>query len=112
MSTHYKGRPSPAGSGAGRANPGEHRRRALAALFLVIVTVGAYLPALSAGFVWDDDKYVTDNRTLRTIDGLEVIWSQPLALPQYYPLVWGNSCLKMIVGVRSPQIACSLIIPC
>ena len=31
------------------------------AIFLV------YLPSLSAGFIWDDDDYVTQNPTLRTI---------------------------------------------
>jgi tetratricopeptide (TPR) repeat protein len=52
----------------------------------VVATVAAYLPALNAGFVWDDDSHVTDNRTLRSVEGLRQIWLEPGATPQYYPL--------------------------
>jgi tetratricopeptide (TPR) repeat protein len=51
---------------------------------LVSVT---YIPALRCGFIWDDDEYVTENPTLRTLDGLRRIWLVPRATPQYYPLV-------------------------
>jgi len=53
----------------------------VAALFL------AYLPALNAGFIWDDEDYVTHNPEIRTADGLGRIWFEPSSLPQYYPLV-------------------------
>ena len=56
---------------------------ALLALLLVV----AYLPALRAGFIWDDDDYVTQNATLRDAHGLQRIWCEPGATPQYYPLV-------------------------
>jgi protein O-mannosyl-transferase len=55
-------------------------------LLLAAATVLAYLPALSAGFVWDDDSHVTDNPTLRSLAGLRRIWTEPGATPQYYPL--------------------------
>ena len=58
---------------------------ALALLALVLV---AYAPALDAGFVWDDDDYVTANTTLRSVDGLARIWAEPGAVPQYYPLAF------------------------
>jgi tetratricopeptide (TPR) repeat protein len=51
------------------------------------MTLAAYVPALSGGFVWDDDAHVTNNPTLTTLDGLRRIWLEPTALPQYYPLV-------------------------
>jgi tetratricopeptide (TPR) repeat protein len=52
------------------------------------VTVAVYVLGLrQAGFIWDDDMYVTSNATLRTVDGLRRIWLEPSALPQYYPLV-------------------------
>jgi len=54
----------------------------------VVVTIAAYLPALRAGFVWDDDSYVTDNAALRSLDGLRRIWLQPGVVPQYYPLTF------------------------
>ncbi|HEX3872421.1 MAG TPA: tetratricopeptide repeat protein, partial [Pirellulales bacterium] len=44
-------------------------------------------PALHAGYIWDDDLYVTENSTLRDLDGLAEIWFAPRATPQYYPLV-------------------------
>jgi protein O-mannosyl-transferase len=67
---------------------------------LIGLVLIAYLPALAAGWVWDDDVHVTNNETLRSVDGLRRIWSEPGATPQYYPLVfstfwieyqlWGN----------------------
>ncbi len=72
----------------GREMRGGHRRQAvLWGALLVLLTIAAYLPALRAGFVWDDDMHVTGNATLRTLDGLRRIWLEPRALPQYYPLV-------------------------
>lgn len=61
---------------------------ALRAILLVVITVAAYFPVLDAGFVWDDDAYVTDNATLRSLEGLRQIWLQPGAVPQYYPLTF------------------------
>ena len=57
------------------------------ALLLVGLTAGAYIPAMSGGFIWDDDDYVQDNLTLRSLAGLGQIWFQPGATRQYYPLV-------------------------
>jgi tetratricopeptide (TPR) repeat protein len=41
----------------------------------------------SAGWIWDDDFYVWNNPTLRSLAGLRDIWLRPKATPQYYPLV-------------------------
>ena len=57
------------------------------AVLLVIMTATAYLPVLRAGFIWDDDDYVTENVTLRSADGLRRIWCDVGATYQYYPLV-------------------------
>ena len=54
---------------------------------IFLVTLLAYIPAMRAGYIWDDDHYITENSTLRTADGLRRIWLEPKALPQYYPLV-------------------------
>ena len=51
------------------------------------MTAGAYIPAMNGGFIWDDDDYVQDNLTLRSLEGLGQIWFQPGATRQYYPLV-------------------------
>ena len=55
---------------------------------LVAAVVGAYLPALRAGFVWNDDTYLTENRILDRPDALSLIWTEPTASEQYYPLVF------------------------
>lgn len=58
-----------------------------AALVLVAVLLVAYIPAMRAGYIWDDDDYVTENVQLRSPGGLVHIWTDPQATPQYYPLV-------------------------
>jgi protein O-mannosyl-transferase len=55
---------------------------------LVLAVAAAYLPALHAGFVWNDDTYVTDNATLDGLGGLRLIWTEPRASEQYYPMVF------------------------
>ncbi|MFG0248746.1 MAG: tetratricopeptide repeat protein [Phycisphaeraceae bacterium JB051] len=54
---------------------------------LMLLTLVVYLPALQCAFIWDDDHYVTENRTLHDVEGLKRIWTEPGAVPQYYPLV-------------------------
>ena len=51
--------------------------------------------------MWDDDAYVTQNQAVQSSGGLGLIWFDPAASPQYYPLVfttfwierklWGNN---------------------
>lgn len=55
---------------------------------LLVLTLLAYLPAMRAGYIWDDDSYVTQNPTLIDLEGLRKIWFEPTASPQYYPLVF------------------------
>src|SRR5262245_38028611 len=64
------------------------------ALAIVVLTLLVYAPALGGGFVWDDDAYVTGNRTLRSLSGLWAIWTQPGATPQYYPLTFTTFWLE------------------
>lgn len=63
-------------------------RAAWAAFGLVALTLVAYGPAYRAGFIWDDDDYVTENRALDDLGGLARIWLEPAAVPQYYPLTF------------------------
>ena len=63
------------------------RRTPLLGAILVLATVIAYVPALRAGFIWDDDDYVTENTLLHDAQGLGRIWI-PRETPQYYPLVF------------------------
>ena len=54
------------------------------AIFLLIIV--AYLPALNAGYIWDDDDYYTENVLLESVEGLWQIWTRPTWIPQYYPV--------------------------
>src|SRR5436309_14795612 len=42
---------------------------------IVLAGVLPYLPALRAGFVWDDEPLITANPLMRTPSGLAEIWS-------------------------------------
>jgi protein O-mannosyl-transferase len=52
------------------------------------MTIVAYLPALNAGFIWDDDRYVTNNPLLTAPDGLRRIWFSFDSPSQYFPLTY------------------------
>ncbi len=82
--------PSPGGRSAKTAvAPVSQHERAgshwLGALVLG-ATVVAYLPALTAGFIWNDRDYVTAP-ALQSVTGLGRIWSEIGATEQYYPLL-------------------------
>ncbi len=62
-------------------------RKRWSAVFLLVATCLAYVPAVPCGFIWDDDDYVIKNQTLRDLPGLKAIWLDLSATPQYYPLV-------------------------
>lgn len=66
------------------------RRTCGCGLFLLLVTLAAYAPALRGDFLWDDTAYVRDNPTLRSLEGLWHIWSPAHwgSTPQYYPMVF------------------------
>ncbi len=55
-------------------------------LLLFCVTLAAYLPAVRAGFIWNDSDYVT-KPALQTAHGLGRIWFEVGATQQYYPLL-------------------------
>jgi Flp pilus assembly protein TadD len=77
------------------------RKKVVLGLALVAAVVVAYLPALSAGFIWNDDTYLTKNPTLNGAQGLKLIWTDPRANEQYYPLVFSSFWLeKRLWGLR------------
>ncbi len=61
----------------------------LGALLLILATAIAYIPAMRAGFIWDDDSYLylTDNNIIVRNDGLKRIWTTT-STPQWYPMVF------------------------
>ena len=59
--------------------------------FIIIAgTLAAYWPVFSAGFIWDDDAYVTENPLLTAPDGWWRIWFSAHAQSQYFPLVYST----------------------
>ncbi|MBU0678615.1 MAG: tetratricopeptide repeat protein [Verrucomicrobia bacterium] len=62
-----------------------------AAIILAVVLI-AYIPAMKAGFVWDDAEHILDNQALRSTEGLTEIWTgiHRLATMQYYPLTFST----------------------
>lgn len=73
-----------------------------AALLLVAVVLLAYGPAYRAGFIWDDDDYVSRNSTLHEPGGLKRIWMEPGATPQYYPATFTSFWLEYRVWGLAP----------
>ncbi len=71
-----------------RTHSGSRFNAWLPAVVIVAIVVIAYIPALKAGFIWDDPRYVVENETLRTPEGLGRIWFDVGATIQYYPLVF------------------------
>ena len=80
---------------------GPNRKRLLWAA-LIALTLLAYLPVLKAGFIWDDDQYLTANRTLEDPHGLARTWFSLSANPQYYPLVFSGFWLERRVYGLNP----------
>lgn len=78
------------------------RRWWISIALLIATTVFAYWPALSGGFIWDDDLLITNNRLVQSSGGLNRIWfsTEPI---DYWPItntsfwlewrLWGNHAL-------------------
>ena len=75
----------------------------LLAFVLVAATFITYHPVWHADFVWDDDDYVTNNTTLRTLDGLRRIWFELGATSQYYPLTHTSFWVEYHVWRLNPS---------
>jgi tetratricopeptide (TPR) repeat protein len=59
---------------------------------IVILALGVYIPAMSSGFLWDNDSLVADNSNLKNLQGLAWIWqcdwSGEKSISDYYPVTW------------------------
>jgi tetratricopeptide (TPR) repeat protein len=66
------------GAGASLARPdagtGRQRLRWACAAFLVLAAMVTYAGAPRAGFIWDDDMFLTENPLIRASDGLRRLW--------------------------------------
>jgi len=88
---------------------------------LFAVTLAAYLPAVRAGFIWNDSDYVT-KPALRSWEGLRRIWFEVGATEQYYPFLhsafwvehrlWGDAPLgyHLVNILLHATSACLLVV--
>jgi protein O-mannosyl-transferase len=74
----------------------------LKGLLLVVAVVFAYQPAWHAGFIWDDDAYVTQNPLLSAPDGLKRIWFSLDSPSQYFPLTYTTFRLERLLWGLDP----------
>ena len=60
---------------------------------IVVITLVIYIPAMRAGFIWDDDLFLTQNPLIKADDGLYRFWftTEP---PDYFPLVSSSLWLE------------------
>lgn len=63
-------------------------RRVLQFGCIAVATLVCFWPALSLGWIWDDDQYINANPLLQYNGGLYAIWFEPEQSPQYYPVVF------------------------
>src|SRR5437762_7102103 len=77
-------------------------RPRLLGLALILSAFLAYLPAINAGFIWDDDLLLTANPQMQNTHGLVEIWLgrnscdyTPLTLTTYWAehRLWQNTAL-------------------
>jgi tetratricopeptide (TPR) repeat protein len=69
---------------------------------LVVATLIAYHTVWQAGFIWDDDKYVTENPLLTAPDGLWRIWFSLDAPSQYFPLTYTTFYFEHLIWGFNP----------
>ena len=71
-----------------------------AAIFLAVVII--YIPAMSAGFIWDDDQEITANTSLQNFHGLAEVWGGTKSA-DYFPLKTTMLWLEYRFWGLSPQ---------
>jgi protein O-mannosyl-transferase len=91
------------------------------AALIFLLTLGAYAPVFRAGFIWNDEDYVTQP-ALRSLHGLWRIWFDVGATQQYYPalhsafwiehLLWGDAPLgyHLLNVLLHATAACLLVL--
>ena len=84
------------------ATPTLPARALLGWLFAITaLTVVCYLPALDAGFIWDDNDWLTENPQVTEPGGLVEIWSGAERL-QYYPVLFTAFRIEFLLWGLNP----------
>ncbi len=69
---------------------------------IVLLTALSYIPAMQAGFIWDDDVYVTKNPLVLLPGGFKKIWFSLDSPSQYFPLVYSMFRLEYVIWGLNP----------
>jgi len=81
-------------SSVSKTNVGSASSRWWPGALIVLLVFLAYFPALRGQFFWDDERNITGNVALRTLDGLRRVWFELDATQQYYPLTYTSFWLE------------------
>ncbi|MFM1822518.1 MAG: O-GlcNAc transferase [Planctomycetota bacterium] len=79
----------------------EHPRRLLPFLLVGLVAIAAHAGSFGAGWIWDDDSYITGNLLLSSPRGWLDLWI-PGRTPQYYPLVFLGFWIQYALAGDAP----------
>ncbi|HTV47424.1 MAG TPA: tetratricopeptide repeat protein [Phycisphaerae bacterium] len=77
-------------------------RQLLASVGLILLCFAAYWPLMHAGYIWDDDVWLTNNPFVQHWSGLWYIWFAPQTSTQYYPLVYTAFLLQFKLWGLNP----------
>jgi len=66
--------------------PESKTKLAAGAIFITLICVAVYIPAIRGGFLWDDDSMLTENIIIEG-DGLYQSWFTTQQ-PNYWPITW------------------------
>jgi tetratricopeptide (TPR) repeat protein len=79
-----------------------HTPRWLYPLTLVAACLVVYVPAMRAGFVWDDDLLVTANPLVLNPAGLRLIWAGTSTAPDYAPITYSAFWMEWRLWTNHP----------
>ncbi len=107
MSRTKRKRTKPRENRPARATPGSRshahlKQTLIPAAAIILAVIVAYLPALEAGYIWDDPRYVTENPCLLDTEGLKNIWTDLGSTVQYYPLVFTTFWIEYHIWQLDP----------
>ncbi|MFQ5559802.1 MAG: hypothetical protein ACE5FU_04345 [Nitrospinota bacterium] len=72
------------------------------AFSIFFITLALYIPTYNAGFIWDDDTFLTENSLIHAEDGLSRFWFSTEA-PDYCPLVSTSLWLEWCLSGMNPR---------
>jgi tetratricopeptide (TPR) repeat protein len=81
--------------------PSSWRHDWLLGFFLVVATLMAYQPVWHAGFIWDDDTFLTANPAIKSADGLYRLWFTA-STPDYFPMTSSMLWLEWRLWANNP----------